>query len=145
LADFAREALFTPLGIERFEWMAGPDGVVSAASGLRLAPRDLARVGELVLAGGEWRGRQVVPATWLTTMLEPRMPIEWGGMYGYQWYSGEVGGHRWVGAMGNGGQRLTILPDLGLVLAIAAGNYDDPEQWRTPAAVVEQVVLPSLA
>ncbi len=98
-----------------------------------------------MLAGGEWDGRQVVPRGWLTAMLEPRLPIEWGGMYDYQWYSGEMSGHRWVGAMGNGGQRLTILPDLGLVVALVAGNYDAPEQWRTPVAVLERVVLPSLA
>jgi CubicO group peptidase (beta-lactamase class C family) len=143
LPEFAREELFGPLGIDRFEWMAGPDGVPSAASGLRLATPDLARLGELVLAGGEWNGRQLVPAAWLTAMLEPRLPIEWGGSYAYQWYCGETAGHRWVGAMGNGGQRLTVLADLGLVVAVTAGNYDDPEQWRTPEAVLKRVVLGS--
>lgn len=141
LPEFAREALFAPLGIDTFEWMAGDDGVVSAASGLRLAVPDLARIGELVLAGGAWQGREVVPAAWISAMLEPRLPTQWGGHYGYQWYSGEAAGHRWVGATGNGGQRLTVLPGLGLVVAVAAGNYDDPEQWRTPVAVLEQVVL----
>jgi len=145
LQDFAREVLFAPLGIGSFEWMAGPDGVASAASGLRLATPDLARIGEVVLAGGEWGGRQLVPAGWVRTMLEPRLPVEWGGSYGYQWYSGAGEGHAWVGAMGNGGQRLTIVPDRHLVVAIAAGNYDDPEQWRTPTAVLERVVFPSVA
>lgn len=145
LPDFARERLFGPLGIESFEWMAGPDGVHSAASGLRLATPDLARVGEMVLAGGEWAGRQVVPAAWVRAMVEPRLPVEWGGSYGYQWYSGAGDGHPWVGAMGNGGQRLTVVPDLGLVVAIAAGNYDDPEQWRTPTVVLERVVFAEVA
>lgn len=70
LPEFAREVLFGPLGIHDFEWMAGPDGVASPASGLRLATRDLARIGELVLAGGQWEGREVVPAGWIRTMLE---------------------------------------------------------------------------
>jgi CubicO group peptidase (beta-lactamase class C family) len=145
LHEFAGEVLFAPLGIGSFEWMTGRDGVPSAASGLRLATRDLTRVGEMVLAGGEWEGRQVVPAAWVRAMLEPRLPVEWGGMYGYQWYSGSGDGPSWVGAMGNGGQRLTVVPDLRLVVAIAAGNYDDPEQWRTPTAVFERVVLASVA
>ncbi|GAB3833174.1 serine hydrolase domain-containing protein [Dactylosporangium cerinum] len=50
LERYGRTALFDPLGIETVEWMAGTDGVASAASGLRLTPRDLARIGELVLA-----------------------------------------------------------------------------------------------
>ena len=54
LADFAGTALFAPLGISTFEWIQGRDGVHFAASGLRLRPRDLARVGEMVLARGRW-------------------------------------------------------------------------------------------
>jgi CubicO group peptidase (beta-lactamase class C family) len=141
LPEFAREALFEPLGIDRFEWMAGPDGVASPASGLRLAPRDLARIGELVLARGEEDGREIVPAAWIAAMLEPRLSTAWGGRYGYQWYVEESGGRPWVAAMGNGGQRLVVVPDLHLVAAITAGNYDDPEQWRLPAALLEQVIL----
>ena len=63
LAEYGRAALFEPLGIETFEWMAGTDGVASAASGLRLTPRDLARIGELVLAEGEWRAAGWCPPT----------------------------------------------------------------------------------
>ena len=141
LAEYARAALFEPLGIERFEWVAGDDGVPSAASGLRLAPRDLARIGELVLAEGEWQGRPVVPAGWIRTMVQPRLKTDWGAGYGYQWYLETVAGRRVVMASGNGGQRLVVVPDLDLVVAVLAGNYDTPDQWRTPLTVLERVVL----
>jgi CubicO group peptidase (beta-lactamase class C family) len=144
LPDYARDVLFAPLGIQDFEWMAGADGVASAASGLRLRPGAVARIGELVLADGQWDGRELVPASWVRAMLEPRLSTEWGGRYGYHWYVEESAGHRWVAGMGNGGQRLIIVPDLGLVTAITAGNYDDPDQWRTPAALLEQVILPAV-
>lgn len=140
LPEFARETLFTPLGIDNFKWMSGMDGVASPASGLRLTPRGLARIGELVLAGGTWRGHQVVPAGWIATMLRPRLSTEWGGRYGYQWYIEQSAGHEWVGGMGNGGQRLVVVPALELVVAITAGNYDDPEQWRTPSTIVERAI-----
>ncbi len=143
LPQYGRAALFEPLGIHSFEWMAGADGVASAASGLRLAPRDLARIGELVLAEGAWDGRQIVPAGWIQAMLQPRLPTDWGAQYGYQWYIDTVAGHRLVAGMGNGGQRLIVVPDLDLSVAITAGNYDDPDQWRTPATLLEQVVLPA--
>jgi CubicO group peptidase (beta-lactamase class C family) len=145
LTEYAREVLFAPLGIQNFEWMAGSDGAASPASGLRLRPRDLARIGEVVLAGGAWAGREVIPAGWIRSMLEPRLVTEWGDRYGYQWYLGESAGHPWVGGFGNGGQRVYVVPDLDLVVAITAGNYDDPEQWRAPVTLFEQVVLPSVA
>jgi hypothetical protein len=28
-------------------------------------------------------------------------------------------------------------------VAITAGNYDDPDQWRTPVTLLERVVLPA--
>jgi CubicO group peptidase (beta-lactamase class C family) len=144
LAQYAQEVLFAPLGIAGFEWMTGDDGVASPASGLRLAPRDLARIGELVLAGGVWDGRAVVPADWLRTALEPRRQTPWGGEYGYHWYVDTVAGQPHVAASGNGGQRLFVLPGLDLAVAMTAGNYDDPEQWRAPQVLLEQVILPTM-
>ncbi|QLQ37180.1 serine hydrolase domain-containing protein [Micromonospora robiginosa] len=144
LPDYARATLLDPLGITPHEWMAGDDGVASAASGLRLVPRDLLRIGELVRRGGAWDGGQLVPADWLRTMLEPRLRTEWGARYGYHWYLESVAGHDLAAGMGNGGQRLYVLPDLDLTVAVTAGNYDHPEQWRTPLALLEQVILPEV-
>jgi CubicO group peptidase (beta-lactamase class C family) len=143
LPQYGRAELFGPLGIGSFEWMAGADGVASAASGLRLAPRDLARIGQLVLAKGAWDGRQIVPVSWIRAMLQPRLRTEWGAGYGYHWYLETIAGHRLVACMGNGGQRLIVLPDLDVTVAITAGNYDNPDQWRTPVALLEQVILPA--
>jgi hypothetical protein len=47
-------------------------------------------------------------------------------------------------AIGNGGQRLFVVPDLDLAVAVTAGNYDDPEQWRTPQTLLERVILPAM-
>ncbi|TCB98428.1 class C beta-lactamase-related serine hydrolase [Micromonospora zingiberis] len=145
LPDYAEAVLFAPLGMTGFDWMTGTDGVASAASGLRLAPRDLARIGELVLARGAWQGRRVVPADWIDAMLVPRTRTTWGAGYGYHWYLETGTGHRVVAAVGNGGQRLFVLPELDLSVAVTAGNYDDPEHWRTPATLLEQVILPALS
>jgi CubicO group peptidase (beta-lactamase class C family) len=144
LPDYARAVLFAPLGITKVEWMGGTDGVASAASGLRLTPRDLARIGELVLAGGAWNGQPIVPAAWITTMCEPRLQTSWGAQYGYHWYTESIGGRRLVAGMGNGGQRLLVLPDLDLTVAITAGNYDEQDQWQTPLTVLERVILPAM-
>jgi CubicO group peptidase (beta-lactamase class C family) len=137
LPDFARAALFEPLGIDTFEWMAGADGVASAASGLRLTPRGLARIGQLVLQSG----MDIVPAAWLEAVLRPRVQIDEALSYGYQWYlATDARPYRWLAAMGNGGQRLFVLPDLELVVAITCGNYDVADQSATPDAVLDEVV-----
>ena len=144
LPQYGQAVLFAPLGIGTFEWTTGADGVASAASGLRLAPRDLARIGELVLAEGVFGGQPIVPADWIQTMLKPRLQTTWGGQYGYQWYMDSVEGHRLVAGLGNGGQRLYVVPDLDLTVAVSVGNYDDPDQWRTPETVLERVIVPAV-
>lgn len=136
LPDFARAELFEPLGIDSFEWMAGDDGVASASSGLRLTPRGLSRVGQLILGDG----LGIVPASWLDAALRPHVTIGDDLRYGYQWYLSLVGPHRTVVAMGNGGQRLFVLPDLDLVVVVTAGDYDRADQSATPDAVLAEVV-----
>ena len=83
-ADFAREALFEPLGITDYEWVAMPNGETAAASGLRLRPRDMAKIGQLMLNGGEWDGKRIVSPEWLQESILPRR----SSSYGYQWWTG---------------------------------------------------------
>jgi CubicO group peptidase (beta-lactamase class C family) len=148
LLEFARERLFAPLGIGELEWIADTAGEPYAASGLRLRPRDLARIGQLVLQGGHWAGRQLVPEDWLRESIAPRVRVEPFVQYGYQWWSvtASFGDATmpWFGAFGNGGQRLIVVPDLALVVVVTAGNYNAPDNWRLPIAILTQFVLPSL-
>jgi hypothetical protein len=60
--------------------------------------------------------------------------------------SGRIGtyGAKWIGAFGLGGQRLFVFPDLEFVLAITAGNYAAPDQWKAPIAILREVFLASL-
>lgn len=146
LLDFAREKLFTPLGIVDIEWTLGMNGEPAAASGLRLRPRDLARIGQLVLERGRWRGRQVVPAAWLEASFANRVPAEDGLEYGYQWWlgRGRVDGRPWIAGFGNGGQRLAIIPDLDLVVVVLAGNYNRPDAWKLSATIIGEILMPAL-
>jgi CubicO group peptidase (beta-lactamase class C family) len=144
LHAFAKERLLAPLGIETFEWMTGEDGRDAAASGLRLAPRDLARLGVAVLAGGAWNGRRLVPQTWLAASFEPRLQTEGGPHYGYHWWLGtSPSGKPWVAAFGNGGQRLMLVPHLDMAIAVLAGRYNQMDAWRLPVAVITQCVFAS--
>jgi CubicO group peptidase (beta-lactamase class C family) len=144
LRDFARTALFEPLGIREWEWVADPWRRPLAFAGLRMRPRDLAKIGRLMLARGEWQGRQVVPADWVAESLRPHIATGDGLGYGYQWWTGAVDWEgkslAWSAAFGNGGQRLFVVPELDLTVVITAGAYNDPQIRRTVTEIFRQIV-----
>lgn len=144
LADYGKSRLFEPLGIEAFEWARGRDGAPSAASGLRLRAGDLSKIGRMVMAGGTWQGQQLVPKSWLDAALTPH--ADTGGLrYGFFWWlaPGE-GPPAWYAGFGNGGQRLSIAPQLGSVVVIFAGRYNDWSAWELPVKVIMEYFAPAL-
>lgn len=146
LGAFASSRLFAPLGIGRFAWTNGMNGEEAAASGLRLRPRDLAAIGQLVLDKGRHGDRQIVPDDWLERSLSSRMQLPEGFSYGHQWYIGkDQSGTPWYGAFGNGGQRLIVAPRQQIVVAITAGNYNLPGNSRLPVRVASEFVFGALA
>jgi CubicO group peptidase (beta-lactamase class C family) len=147
LRDFARAALFEPLGITDWQWMSYDNGALSAASGLRLRPRDLLKIGQLVLGRGAWNGRQVVPADWIEQSTRPQIDAT-DFLYGYQWWLGRalLEGRElpWVAGFGLGGQRLFIVPALDLAVVVTAGLYTSPAQHAVPWEIFRRHVLSSI-
>ncbi len=90
LPDYADAALFAQLGITTFDWMRSRDGTPSASWGLRLAPRDLARIGQLIVQRGRWAGRQVVPASWIEASFRPAVAVDGDTRYALHWYLGDT-------------------------------------------------------
>ncbi|HEY2870985.1 MAG TPA: serine hydrolase [Reyranella sp.] len=127
LDEFAHTALFEPLGITAVEWRRFK-GDTDAGGGLRLRPRDAAKIGQLVLAGGRWNDRQIVSKAWIDASTAPRLAAE-SGSYGYLWWlrHSPLNGREvhWTGALGRGGQSIRIVPELDLVVVVTAGYYQD--------------------
>ena len=156
LHDFAREFLFDPLGMGPTQWAAGADGEPFAASGARMSVRDLSRIGTLMLSGGQFNGKQIVPAEWITRCTTPVVSSDELRRYGYQWFLLDVAFGKpkgwaagrlermWM-AQGEGGQRLFIIPALQLVIALTAGNYGTEDQWIPPTRVLREIVLASVS
>lgn len=147
---FAEEVLFGPLGITDYEWRGPsiwpPGSSPSAASGLRLAARDLAKIGSVFLHQGRWQGRQVIPAEWVARSITRHVQdIPWGPRgvfgYGFMWYPGHtksIPGFPIIRAAGNGGQRIFILPQQEIVVTIFAGMYNE-RQWASKA-ILSQIL-----
>jgi CubicO group peptidase (beta-lactamase class C family) len=136
LQEYARIKLFEPLGITDVEWVGNLAGMPSAASGLRLRARDLAKFGSLYLNDGKWNGKQVIPAKWIDLStrrhfrFRPRTGAE-SGEFGYAyfwWYScypSAAGLIEARTAVGNGQQRIFVLPTVNTAVTIFAGRYND--------------------
>jgi CubicO group peptidase (beta-lactamase class C family) len=145
LDEFARETLFEPLGITGFEWTR-VKGDTDAGGGLRLRPRDMAKIGQLVLAGGRWNDRQIVSKAWIDASMTPRIGATSLFFYGYLWWLGrslhngrEV---HWTGALGRGGQSIRIVPELDLVVVVTAGYYQDysPRAFQVQSGIFRDVL-----
>jgi CubicO group peptidase (beta-lactamase class C family) len=143
--DYARQKLFEPLGIAASDWVRDYDGVPQAYAGLRLAARDAAKIGQLVLQGGRWVEAQIAPADWIALSTEPHVRIEaYGCDYGFQWWLCRSGaGLPIVEGVGWGGQELLVLHDLELVMMVDAGLYGDLDAWKKAFALLDDVVVPA--
>jgi CubicO group peptidase (beta-lactamase class C family) len=154
LDELARSLLFEPLGIHDVEWDKNALGNPIAAGALRLRPRDLVKIGQLVLQHGAWSGTQIVSASWIETATSPQIDVpaalaSFFNGYGYHFWLGRsvVQGRelKWVAAVGNGGQRLYVVPALDLVVLVHAGMYKSELQGAVPAAIFNQYVLKAAA
>ena len=132
LVEFADENLFAPLGIESFEWVPFPlaPEIAVASSTLYLRPRDMAKIGQLYLQGGEWDGERIVSREWIAESIsvppsENPIPELIDG-YGYQWWRGtfESGDTATYFAAGWGGQFIYVLPEMDIVIVFTGGNFE---------------------
>ena len=120
-----------------------------AAYHFYLSTRDMARLGYLMLQQGSWRGQQLIPASWITTMTTTVTPAaemhppktarrQFG--YGYLWWTLEDPPnsplHGAYMAWGVHGQYILVIPSHHMVIAHkrqvpVAGKWD--VSWVTPS------------
>ena len=141
---YMAEKLFKPLGITDWEWLGRTPEEPAAASGLRLNIHDLARIGQMIADGGKAGDVQVVPSEWLEVSMAPHTST--GELrYGYFWWMPPGDGTPpWVAGFGNGGQRLSVNKAQNLILAVYAGNYNQPDAWKIPVKVIVDFLVPAL-
>jgi CubicO group peptidase (beta-lactamase class C family) len=125
--EFARDNLFTPLGINAWDWDNRPGGVSIGGWGLSLRPVDMIRFGQLYLKNGLWNGVQIIPGNWIDESIMPHYKMNHWCDYGYQWWSyGEnmqsVGARGIFFAAGRGEQYIWVIPDHNAVVVCTGWN-----------------------
>ena len=126
LEQVAERDLFSALGIERYAWQRDRLDMAQSWSGLRLRPRDLAKLAWLMTDNGRWQGRQVVPAEWVAQSTRPHGEAGWRVApiaepgYGYLWFTGRLHGQAVAWGWGYGAQFALLVPELQLAVCTAA-------------------------
>ena len=122
--SYARKELFAPLGIADVTWRRDPQGIPIGGYGLLMHPRDMVKIGYLYLHGGQWDGRQLLPAEWPERVFHPQVDMHLGSLrYANGWWS--IPEKRAYMAVGFLRQLIVVLPDIDTV-AVVTGRAHYP-------------------
>lgn len=121
LLSLARAWIGRPMGVDFAPWVRDPQGRYLGGNDMALSPRDLSRIGQMVLDGGVWEDTQVVPADWIAQSWQPRGRSPWSGdQYGFGWFLTRLSGTPVAYGRGYGGQMLMVAPERATVIAITS-------------------------
>jgi CubicO group peptidase (beta-lactamase class C family) len=134
--DFAKKFLFEPINIKQAIWPLDPQFINHGFGNLHLLPRDMAKLGVLMLNQGRWDNRAIVPTEWVTNMT--RSHIKTGGArdYGFGWWINPAGNPIPFEASGRGGQQISVLPSKNSVIVLNGGGFNTSEFMK--------LILPAL-
>lgn len=130
LHDLARELIFNPLGISGTAWAVCPRGYAMGATGLFLGVRDMAKIGAMLLQGGSWNGRQVVPRSWIGEMTRRRTAPPGCTAVGYGYGFWLRRGTDAFSAKGMLGQIIFVSPAKNAVVAVQSCERDGEKMER---------------
>jgi len=137
VVDYLTPRIFEPLGIDKPTWQESPQGINCGGWGLYLKTEDLAKIGQLILNGGKWNGKQLIPSEWFAEASKAQVPSapagvhpedlerlgysketsDWVQGYGYQMWRCRHNAFRADGAQG---QYIIVIPDKNTVIATTA-------------------------
>jgi CubicO group peptidase (beta-lactamase class C family) len=142
---YAGDKLFQPLSIANVEWVYSPMNVPQTGGGLRLTSRDLLKVAQLYLNGGEWRGKRIVSEAWVHLSTQPHARIDEATEYGYLWWlksfkSGEESYPAFF-MSGNGGNKVVAIPALDMAVVITSTNYNTHGMHEQTEKILTDYVL----
>lgn len=125
--DYLSSRLFEPLGFKDPQWITNPQGIVVGAYGLSARTEEIANFGQLYLQKGVWKGKQLIPASWVEQATSVQTSngsaptSDWDQGYGYQFWRSRHNSFRGDGAFG---QYCMVIPELDAVVAITSGVRD---------------------
>lgn len=146
--DYLLPRIFKPLGIRGIDWDLNPQGINLGMIGLRVRTEDLAKFGQLLLNGGIWNGKQLIPKEWIKEATsfqiknsddpeEKRSLSDWGQGYAYQMWRGR---NNTVRLDGMAGQFVVLIPDKDAIVVFTANNSNTQKQLN----LIHNYLIPAI-
>lgn len=165
LKQFLDDRLMKPLNIANYSIGCTAKGHLPMHGGERMSLRDHTKFGQLLLSGGKWNGRRVVPAAWIDDTLNEGTPTGWSwtasvgnephlqrpSTYQFKWFQTPMRvmgrDHRLIHSWGNGGQFILAIPELDLLVGVTGSNFDEVliEEQKQIFHMLYSFILPAAA
>ena len=124
------EKIWRPLGMEYdATWSLDKkkNGLEKAFCCINATARDYARFGRLYLRGGDWNGKQIVPAEWVIRSTQINTETNSAWYYNLQWWLASKTDGDFV-SVGHLGQYIYVYPKKNLII-IRLGNGKGKQPW----------------
>lgn len=150
LEKYADQKLFRPLGISQYKWQYTPQKVANTAGGIQMNALDFAKFGQLYKNGGSWKGKQLIPKSWVQKSFtkQKSIPGRAGEFYGYLFWNRtyQVNGkfYETYYCAGNGGNKIFVFKDQPLVVVVTATAYGTPYGHAQVDKMMETYILPAI-
>jgi len=149
LFDYLQPRIFKPLTIRGIDWDLNPQGINLGMIGLRLHTEDMAKFGQLLLQGGTWNKKQLIPKEWVNEATsfkisnsDPQSKIpdeinDWAQGYCYQMWRGR---NNTVRLDGMAGQFVILIPDKDAVVVLTANARNTQSEMN----LVHNYLIPAI-
>lgn len=125
LMSFVSERIFRPMGIRNAFWEIGPEDIEKGGWGVYLSAESWAKLGVMMLSGGVFEGRRILPKAWVEKSISTHMksPESAGDFnYGYQiWVNRTSDEFLFNGMLG---QNVWICPHNNIVVVVNSENNE---------------------
>lgn len=138
-SSFAKRHLFGPLGIKDWKWESSRDGVTYGAFSLFIKPRDLGKIGQLVLQNGVWDNQQIISPEYLEEATSIQS-ISGHNNQPYGYYFWLYPKWKAFAALGHGGQFILMVPDKNLVVVYTAWPYTHTQLWDDEKELISLII-----
>lgn len=144
--EFAKKYLFSTLKIENFDWETNKqNGFPSMAGALNLLPRDMIKIGGLILNKGEFNENQIISKQWInestSVKIKTHIPDD---DYSYHWWNIKISSanaeYNAIWANGWGSQFIYIFPELNVVIVTTGHNYEN-DSWAITSGIAKYLYL----